>query len=106
MEDKELLEKLEKMFNEMNDWEKKPIVKSGRIVIELIKLPEKKSKNTVKPSSLALMIRREDAFRGLLIESDEEIEDLLTALSVEKVKKIARAIREINRRKALKEFEI
>lgn len=102
----ELVEKLEKLFNEMKDWEKKPIVKSGRIVVELVKLPEKTSRRSVKPSTLALMIRREDAFRGLLIESHDELEDLITALSRERVREIAKAIHEINKKRSVKEFEI
>lgn len=102
----ELITKLERLFSEMKDWEKRPIVKSGRIIIELVKLPEKQSRSSIKPASLALMIRREDAFRGLIIESAEEIGDLMTAISIEKVRELAKAIREFNRRKAVKEFEI
>ena len=102
----ELIEKLEKLFDEMKDWERKPIVKSGKIVIELVKLPEKTSRRTVKPSTLALMIRREDAFRGLIIDSDDELEDLIMALSIDRVKEIARAIKEVNKKRSIREFEI
>jgi len=44
----ELIAKLESYFQEMKDWERKPVLKSGKIVVELVKLPEKKSKSTDK----------------------------------------------------------
>jgi hypothetical protein len=102
----DLVSKIEKLFNEMKDWEKKPLAKSGRIVVELVKLPEKRTKTSVKPASLAIMIRREDAFRGLLISSDEELDDLLTITSSERIKEIARAVREVNKKIGFKEFEL
>ncbi|ADI31157.1 hypothetical protein [Staphylothermus hellenicus] len=102
----ELTSKLENLFNEMKDWERRPVVKSGRIIIELVKLPEKHSRSTIKPASLALMIRREDAFRGIIIGSAEEIDDLRTAISIEKIRDLAKAIKEFNRKRAIKEFEI
>jgi hypothetical protein len=102
----DLVKKLENLFNEMKDWEKRPIVKSGKIVIELVKLPEKTSRRSIKPSTLALMIRREDAFRGLIINSDDELEDLIMALNIDKVREIAKAIKEVNKKRSIKEFEI
>ncbi|MCD6301471.1 MAG: hypothetical protein J7L82_05305 [Staphylothermus sp.] len=102
----ELITKLESYFQEMKDWERKPILKSGKIVIELVKLPEKKSKSTYKPPRLAIMIRKEDAFRGMLIESPDEIEDLIVALSLDKVKELANAVKQVNKKRSIAEFEI
>lgn len=106
MVSRELIEKLEKYLDEMKDWERKPVVKSGRIVIEIVKLPEKRTKSDIKPQRLALMIRREDAFRGMIIESPEELEDLAAALSIEKVKEIAEAVWVIFKKRRVQEFEI
>ncbi len=102
----DVVSKIEKLFNEMKDWEKRPLAKSGRIIVELIKLPEKRTKTSVKPASLAIMIRREDAFRGLLVSSDEELDDLLTIISSERIREVAKAIRMVNKKIGFKEFEL
>ncbi len=102
----ELVNKLREMLDSMRDWEKKPIVKSGKIVVELVKLPERKSKTSSKPEHLALMIRREDAFRGLIIVSPEELEDLKKALSLEKLDELVKALWTIYKERSVQEFEI
>jgi len=103
----ELVNKLKKMLSEMKHWGKKPVLKSGRIVVEIVKLPERRSKTGgVKPEHLALMIRREDAFRGLIIVSPEELEDLRRGISSSKLDEIVKALWKIYRDKTVLEFEI
>ena len=102
----ELVEKLREMLNNMRDWEKKPVLKSGKIVVEIVKLPERRSKTSVKPEHLALMIRREDAFRGLIIVSPEELDDLRKALSSEKLDEIIAGLWRIYKEKSVQEFEL
>jgi len=90
----------------MANWEKRPILKSGRIVVELLKLPEKRSKSKAEPERLVLHIRREDSFRGLLIQSKEELDDLLAAAQSEKLAEIASALTELYKRRRVQEFEL
>ncbi len=105
-EEETLVSKLEKLLGEMKPWEKKPVLKAGRIVIEIVKLPERQTKSRMEPERLVLHIRREDAFRGLFIKELEELEDLHTAINTEKVKKIVEAIEEISRKKKIQEYEL
>ncbi len=102
----EVVEKLRELLNNMKDWEKKPVLKSGKIVVELVKLPERRSKTRIKPEHLALMIRREDAFRGLLIVSPEELDDLRRALSREKLDSIVKGLWELYKEKNIEEYEL
>ncbi len=106
MVEEELLSKLEELLESMRDWERKPLLKSGRIVVELIKIPERKTKSSAKPERLALMVRREDAFRGTILEGPEDVEDVVTALSSQRVKEVAEALKEIYRRRRVQEFEL
>lgn len=102
----ELTSKLEKLLGEMKPWEKKPILKAGKIIIEIVKLPERQTKSRIEPERLVVHIRREDAFRGLFIKEMNELEDLHTAITTEKVKKILEAIEEINRKRRVQEYEL
>ena len=102
----EIVEKLREMLNNMRDWEKKPLLKSGKIVIEIVKLPERRSRSTVKPEHLALMIRREDAFRGLIIVSPDELDDLRKAISSQKLDEIIAGLWKIYKEKSIQEFEL
>ncbi|MET1159608.1 MAG: hypothetical protein ABWW65_01480 [Thermoprotei archaeon] len=106
MSSDELLNKLREMLNSMKDWERKPVLKSGRIVIELVKLPERRSRTGTRPEHLALLIRREDAFRGLIIVSPEELEDLRRAIASDKLNDLTRALWSLYREKSVQEFEL
>ncbi len=101
-----LVSKLENLLETMKEWERKPVLKSGRIIVELVKIPGRKTRSTVKPERLAIMVRREDAFRGTILETPDDIEDVVYALSSEKVKELAVALKELYRRRRLQEFEL
>jgi len=105
-EEETLTSKLEKLLKEMKPWEKKPILKAGKIIIEIVKLPERRTKSRLEPERLVVHIRREDAFRGLFIKELDELEDLYTAIATEKVKKILEALEEISRKKKVQEYEL
>jgi len=102
----DLVEKLNKLMNEMKDWERKPLIKSGKIVAEIVKLPERKGKYRTRPQHLALVIKREDAFRGLIIVSPEELDDLRKVVSSEKLSDIVNALWRIYKEKNIREFEL
>ncbi|MEM1606503.1 MAG: hypothetical protein QXW41_09690 [Fervidicoccaceae archaeon] len=91
----ELLLKLEENLKSMREWERKPIVEVGSIVIELVKLPARQRKRSVEPEKLALHIRLRDSFRGIFIERYEELDDLMRALATKTVQDIARALEEL-----------
>jgi len=102
----DLVEKLNKLMNEMKDWERKPLIKSGKIVAEIVKLPERRGKYRTRPQHLALVIKREDAFRGLIIVSPEELDDLRKVVSSEKLSDIVNALWRIYKEKSIHEFEL
>jgi len=102
----ELVEKLKSMLSSMKNWERKLVLKSGKIVVEIVKLPERKGKTVSRPEHLALMIRREDAFRGLIIVSPEELEDLRRALSAQKLDELINGLWKLYREKTVQEFEL
>lgn len=106
MAEEDLVSKLEELLSTMNNWEKRPVLKSGRIIIELMKLPERKTKSKFEPERLALHIRREDAFRGVIIQSREEYEDLNAALGSDKTREIISAITELSKKRRIQEFEL
>ncbi len=100
----ELVEKLSRLLGEMKDWERRPIVKAGSVVVELVKLPRRELKKGVEPEKLALHIRLEDSFKGILVEDSRELEDLIEAVSHEKVREVAKAVEEVNRKRRVVEF--
>ncbi len=107
--EKSLYEKLVELLNTMSPWEKKPLVKAGRIMVELVKLPERKTRTGVEPERLVIHIRREDAFRGIFIKNPEELEDLKTAISTERVREVLKTIAEIEkdmRKRQVQEYEL
>jgi hypothetical protein len=91
----ELISRLEENLKSMKEWERKPVVEVGSIVIELIKLPARQRKRSVEPEKLALHIRLRDSFRGIFIERFEELDDLMRALATKTVQDIARALDEL-----------
>ena len=103
--EKPLDEKLRNLLIEMKDWERKPVLKVGKIVIELVKLPRRELKKRTEPEKLALHIRLEDSFKGIFIEDYRELEDLVTAVSEEKITEIAKILDTINRKRII-EYEL
>ena len=102
----QLKEKLEKMLNEMKDWERKPLVQVGRVVVELVKLPKRETTKKVEPERLSIHVRFEDSFKGIFITDAEEFRDLVDALSNTKVKEVIEAVTEINRKRKVIEFSL
>ncbi len=100
------VEKLRELEENMKPWEKRPLLKAGSIIVEIVKLPEKKTRSSIRPSRLAVLVRKEDAFRGIMLESLEELEDLKLALSNEKVAEIVKAIEALAKEKKVVDFEL
>lgn len=101
-----LTEKLGKLLKEMKPWEKKPLLRAGKIIVEIVKLPERKTKSKTELERLTIHIRREDAFRGLFIKEPSDLEDLYAAIITERVKEVLKAIEEINRKRKVQEYEL
>jgi len=97
----ELISRLEENLKSMKEWERKPVVEVGSIVIELIKLPARQRKRSVEPEKLALHVRLRDSFRGIFIERFEELDDLMRALATKTVQDIARALEELAKSRKL-----
>lgn len=93
-----IVERLSKLMSEMKDWERKPIVKVGNVIVELVKMPKRESKKGVRGERLSLHVRAEDSFRGVFIDDYAMYQDLLNALNFDKVKDAAQALSEVNRR--------
>lgn len=100
-EERALTEKLSDLLSTMRDWERKPVVKVGRVVVELVKLPRRETRKGVVPEKLALHIRLEDSFKGVFVEESSELEDLLAALQAKPVRDIAKTLDDINRRRVV-----
>lgn len=96
----DLKTKLQELYKSMSDWERKPVLQVGNIVVELIKTPPKQSKRTSMPGRLVLSIRRADSFRGIIIRGYSDIEDIATALNNDKIKEIQRALDELYLKKS------
>ena len=93
-----MVEKLSSLMSEMKDWERRPIVKVGSVIVELVKMPKRESKKGVRGERLSLHVRAEDSFRGVFLDDYTMYQDLLNALNYEKVKEAAQALNEVNRR--------
>jgi len=78
----------------LQDWERKPVASVGNVVCEIVKVPEKRTSRKVQPSRLVLSIRRADAFRGIMLLSVDDLEDLRTLLQSEKLTELMKAIEE------------
>lgn len=104
-EEKGLREKLEQLLNTMKDWERKPVVEVGSAIVELVKLPPRRTKRGTEPERLALHLRLKDSFRGIFIESFDELDDVLRALNSRSVQEIAKILEEIGRKKVI-EYEL
>ena len=94
----EIKEKVAKAVAELKDWERKPILRVGSAVAEFVKLPGRKTRaGDFKPERVAIHIRLEDSFKGVVIEKEEELRDLARLASAERLSQIARALDEINK---------
>jgi hypothetical protein len=93
--------RLSELLQSMRDWERRPLVKVGRVVVELVKLPRRESRRGVVPERLALHIRLEDSFKGVFVEESSELEDLLAALQARVVREVARSLDDVNRRRVI-----
>lgn len=101
-----LVSRLSQLLSSMKDWERRPLLKAGSVVVEVVKLPRRETKRGVEPERLVIHIRREDSFRGIIIDGLREFEDLLEAVRSEKVQEVARAIDEVNRSRRVVEFSL
>ncbi len=97
----EITGRLSDLLSSMRDWERRPLVKVGRVVVELVKLPRRETRKRVVPEKLALHVRLEDSFKGVFLEESSELEDMLAALQTKVVREIARALDDINRRRVI-----
>jgi len=93
-------------MSSMRDWERKRIIDTGTIAVELVKLPERQSKKSYKPSRLTLHVKKSDSFRGILIDDIDELNDLIKVLTSEKIKAIAIALAKINGESEAIEIEL
>jgi len=91
-----LEEKLRMLMQSMEDWERRKIIDTGIITIELVKLPKRESKKRIAPERLALHLKRSDSFKGIIIDDVETIDHIIKALTNAKVRAIAEALRRLN----------
>jgi len=96
-----LVDKLENLLNSMKDWERRPIIEVGRAVIELVKLPKRQTKKGTEPERLALHLRLKDSFKGIFIESYDELDDILRVLNSKTVHNIAKALDELSKKRVI-----
>jgi hypothetical protein len=105
-EEKPLEERLRELLESMKDWEKKPIVSTGAVIVELVKLPRRELKRGTEPEKLAIQVRMKDAFKGVIVENEKELEDLAVAVQHEKVKEVSRVLESVNRRGRVVEYKL
>ncbi len=99
--ERNLVKKLEELLNSMKDWERRPIVEVGNAVVELVKLPKRQTKKGTEPERLALHLRLKDSFKGVFIESYNELDDIIRALTTKSVQDVAKALDELSRRRVI-----
>jgi len=96
-----LVDKLENLLKSMKDWERRPIIEVGKAVVEIVKLPKRQTKKGTEPERLALHLRLKDSFKGIFVESYDELDDILRALNSETVHDIAKALDELSNRRVI-----
>ena len=64
-------------FKKMENWDTVPLYENDVLVIEVVKVPARKSKKSVYPPRLAIKIRRADAFEGIFIRDVYELRAFL-----------------------------
>jgi len=100
-EEKPLEERLKELLASMKDWERKPIVSIGSIIVELVKLPKRELKRGTEPEKLAIHVRMKDAFKGVIVENEKELEDLAMAVQHKKVREVSKALEAVNEKKVV-----
>ena len=96
-----LIDKLENLLKSMRDWERRPIIEVGKAVIEIVKLPKRQTKKGTEPERLALHLRLKDSFKGIFVESYDELDDILRALNSKTVHDIAKALDELSKKRVI-----
>ncbi|HIP57143.1 MAG TPA: hypothetical protein EYH02_03625 [Ignisphaera aggregans] len=96
-----LVDKLENLLKSMKDWERRPIIEVGKAVVEIVKLPKRQTKKGTEPERLALHLRLKDSFKGIFVESYDELDDILRALNSKTVHDIAKALDELSKRRVI-----
>jgi hypothetical protein len=91
-----LEEKLRLLLQQMRDWERKKLIDTGVITVELVKLPKRESKKRIAPERLALHLKLSNSFKGIIIDDIETIDHIIKALTNSKVKAIAEALQRLN----------
>jgi len=97
----DLVKKLEELLTSMKDWERRPLVEVGRAIVELIKLPRRQTKKGTEPERLAIHLRLKDSFKGVFIEGYSELDDIVRALSTQRVREIAKALDELSKKRVI-----
>jgi hypothetical protein len=91
-----LEEKLRILMNSMKDWERKKLLETANVTVELVKLPTKQTTKSFKPSRLALHIKRNNSFKGIIIDDTEVLEDLVKALQSPKLRQLIQTLEKLN----------
>ena len=96
-----LVDKLENLLKSMKDWDRRPIIEVGKAVVEIVKLPKRQTKKGTEPERLALHLRLKDSFKGIFVESYDELDDILRALNSKTVHDIAKALDELSKKRII-----
>ena len=94
------------LMSSMRDWERRKVLETANVTIELIKLPAKQTAKSFKPPRLALHIKRSDSFKGIIVDSAEALEDMANVLQNPKLKQLAQALEKLNGTTATIEIEL
>ena len=100
-----VLNGIRNLMDTMKDWERKPIIQVGNVIVEVVKLPKKGGRKRVEPEKLSLHVRMADSFRGVLVANRDDLRDLVDALSSKVVAEVVEAIEEVNKRRRI-EFKL
>lgn len=100
-----VLNGIRNLMDTMKDWERKPIIQVGNVIVEVDKLPKKEGRKRVEPEKLSLHVRMADSFRGVLVANRDDLRDLVDALSSKVVAEVVEAIEEVNKRRRI-EFKL
>jgi hypothetical protein len=101
-----VLNRIEDLMDAMKDWERKPIIQVGNVIVEVVKLPKRERRKRVEPEKLSLHIRMADSFRGVLVANHDDLRDLVDALSNRLVTEVIEAIEKVNKKRRRVEFKL
>lgn len=105
-EGESVLNKIENLMDAMKDWERKPIIQVGNVIVDVVKLPKKEGQKRVEPEKLSLHVRMADLFRVVLVASRDDLRDLVDALSNKVVAEVIKAIEKVNKKRRRVEFKL